>query len=40
MGFGWGGSPMDYRDDELDVVEDGDEPAGIDPDDLGDRDDD
>jgi hypothetical protein len=40
MAFGWGGSPVDYRDDELDLVDDGDDPGGADLDDLCDLDDD
>jgi hypothetical protein len=38
VGFGWGRSPVDYRDEEFDLVDAGDDPGGIDPDDLGDVD--
>lgn len=37
MAFGWGGTLVDYRDDELDLVNDGDDPA-VTPDDLRDLD--
>jgi hypothetical protein len=40
VAYGWGGSPVDYRDDELDLVEDGDGPGVVDLGDLRDLDDD
>ena len=40
MTFGWNVSPVDYRDDELDIVGDGDDLGVVDPDDLHDLDDD
>ncbi|MGE5760304.1 MAG: hypothetical protein ACM37V_08115 [Gemmatimonadota bacterium] len=40
MAFGWDASPVDYRDDELDIVGDGDDLGVVDLDDLGDLDDD
>lgn len=38
MGYGWGGSPVDYRDDELELVEDGEDLGVVDLDDLRDLD--
>ncbi|MGE5760471.1 MAG: hypothetical protein ACM37V_08980 [Gemmatimonadota bacterium] len=40
MAFGWDASPVDYRDDELDLTDDGDDPRAADLDDLRDLDDD
>ena len=38
MAYGWGGSRVDYRDDELDIVGDGDDLGVVDRDDLRDLD--
>ena len=40
MAFGSGGSPIDYRDDELDLVDDGVDRGSVDLDDLCDLDED
>ena len=40
MAFSWDAAPVDYRDDELDIVGDGDDLGAVDLDDLPDLDDD